>query len=124
MTKKILLAEDDKFIARAYKDGLEEEGFNIVAAYDGEEAWGKIQEESFDLILLDIIMPGKDGFEILEDMKLKKEIDTPVMVISNLGQTEDIEKAKKLGAEDYLVKSEHSMKDVIKKVKSQLAQNE
>jgi len=120
MAKKILLAEDDKFIARAYKDGLQEEGFDIVAAENGEKAWQKVQEGSFDLILLDIIMPGKDGFEILKDIKLN-DITTPVMVISNLGQKEDIEKAKELGAKDYLVKSKHSMKEVIEKVKTQLA---
>ena len=123
MAKKILLAEDDKFIARAYKDGLEDEGFEIITAEDGEEAWNKIQEGGFDLILLDIIMPGKDGFEILEDMKLE-DINMPVMIISNLGQNEDIEKAKDLGAKDYLVKSKHSMAEVVDKVRSQLAQNE
>lgn len=123
MSKRILLAEDDKFIARAYKDGLEKEGFDIVLVEDGKEAWNKIQKETFDLILLDIIMPEKDGFEILEDMKLNDDIDMSVMVISNLGQSEDIKKAKKLGAKDYLVKSQHSMKEVVSRVKSQLAQS-
>lgn len=116
---KILLAEDDKFIARAYKDGLEDAGYQVKRAEDGQEAWDMLNDEEFDLLLLDIIMPRRDGFEILTGVKEGKLQELPVIVISNLGQKSDIKEAKKLGADDYLVKSNYAMKDVIDIVDSQ-----
>lgn len=121
-TNKILLVEDDKFIARAYKDGLEEAGFEVETTETGEETIEKLKEFSPDLLLLDLIIPEKDGFEVMEEMKMNDDIEKmPVIVVSNLGQNSDIDKAKELGAVDYLIKSDHSMKDVIEKVKYQLA---
>jgi DNA-binding response OmpR family regulator len=118
--KKILLAEDDKFIARAYKDGLTEAGYEVVRVKDGKQAWDKLKNSDFDLLLLDIIMPQKDGFEILEGLKEEGRDELPVIVISNLGQDSDIKKAKKLGADDYLVKSNYAMKEVLEKVEAQI----
>lgn len=115
---KILLAEDDKFISRAYKDGLEDEGFEVEVIDTGTATLEKLRQNKPDMLLLDLIMPEKDGFEVLEEISQDENLsDLPIIVISNLGQESDINKAKKLGAKDYLVKSDHSMKDVISKVR-------
>ncbi len=116
--KNILLAEDDRFISKAYKAGLEKAGFEVIPAYDGVEALKKIKEKEPDLVLLDIVMPEKNGFEVLEEMKMNKGMkNIPVVIISNLGQESDIKKGKELGVLDYLVKTDHSMKEVVEKVK-------
>lgn len=120
--KKILLAEDDKFISRAYKDGLTRAGFEIVLASDGKEAMQKIKQDRPDLILLDLIMPIKNGFEVLEEVKKDDELKSiPIVVLSNLGQDSDVAKGKALGAVDYLIKTNLSMKEVIEKVKFHIA---
>jgi two-component system, OmpR family, alkaline phosphatase synthesis response regulator PhoP len=120
--KKIILAEDDRFISKAYSAGLQSQGFNVITSYDGIEAVEAIKKNEPDLILLDLIMPSKNGFEVLEELKLDNSLKkTPVLVLSNLGQESDVEKAKALGAVDYLVKSNFSMDDVIEKVKFYLA---
>ncbi|MSU75222.1 MAG: response regulator, partial [Candidatus Magasanikbacteria bacterium] len=85
--KKILLAEDDRFIARAYSDGLTRAGYLVIPAGNGVEALEKIRSESPNLVLLDIIMPDKDGFEVLEEMKQDPKLKKiPVIILSNLGQ--------------------------------------
>ena len=118
---KILLAEDDKFISRAYKDGLERAGFNLILASDGEEAVKLIKTEKPDLVLLDVIMPLKNGFEVLEEVKKDPETkDIPVIVLSNLGQDSDIAKGRSLGAVDYLVKANFTMAEVVEKIKKYL----
>ena len=118
---KILLAEDDKYICRAYKDGLERAGFQVLVAFDGVEAMQKVRSEKPDLILLDLIMPVKNGFEMLEELKKDPAFKRiPVIILSNLGQDSDREKGKSLGAVDYLVKSDFSMKEVIRKVREHL----
>ncbi len=119
-TKKILLAEDDQFIARAGKAGLTRAGFEVDTARDGEEALQKISENPPDLLLLDLVMPNKDGFEVLEELNKSGDIKKfPVIVFSNLGQDSDVERSKSLGAAYYLVKSNTSMKTVVQKVQEQ-----
>lgn len=114
---KIVLAEDDRFISIAYKDGLTRAGFEVIHAADGSEAIKKIKSEKPDIILLDIIMPEKNGFEVLEEIKKDAEVkDIPVIILSNLGQDSDIKKGKELGAVDYFVKSNLSMAEVVEKV--------
>ena len=114
---KILMAEDDKFISRAYNDGLTRAGFSVTMASDGEEAITKIKETKPDVILLDLIMPGKNGFEVLEEIKKDEGIkDIPVIILSNLGQDTDVKKGKELGAADYLIKSDFSITEIIKKI--------
>lgn len=115
--KKILLAEDDQFILRAYKDGLTNAGFDVTAVEDGQKALEALGKDTFNVLLLDIIMPNKDGFDVLEEFKMKEIEHPPVIILTNLGQESDIEKAKKLGAIDYLVKSDHSLAEVVSKVK-------
>lgn len=118
---KILLAEDDKFISMAYQAGLENAGLRVLIASDGDEALSVLKKEGADLILLDLMMPKKNGFEFLEitsiDEKFKK---IPVIVLSNLGQESDIKKCKELGAVDYLIKANFSMQEVIDRVKTYL----
>lgn len=115
---KILLVEDDKFISRAYSDGLGRAGFEVAVAYDGVEAIKKLQDDKPDIILLDLIMPIKNGFEVLEEVKADDQLkDIPVLILSNLGQDTDIQKGKDLGAVDYLIKSNFSMTEVTEKIK-------
>lgn len=120
--RKILIAEDDKFITKAYKAGLEKEGFEVIFASDGETALVEIKTNKPSLVLLDLMMPKKNGFDVLVDMKLDESVkDTPVIVLSNLGQSSDIEKAKSMGAVDYLVKSQNTLSEVVTKVKQQVS---
>jgi DNA-binding response OmpR family regulator len=120
---KILLCEDEEFVARSYTRKLELEGFAVVLAKNGVIATEMIKTEKPDLILLDLLMPLKTGFEVLreiqegDDEELKK---IPIIVSSNLGQNTDIEESKKLGAVDYLVKSNISLKELVEKVKQHL----
>ena len=116
--KRVMLIEDDEFLWRAYKDGLTRAGLGLSVVTDGGEAVDKVREVMPDLILLDLILPGKDGFEILSE--LMKDADLkgiPVLVLSNLGQSQDIKRALDLGAVDYLVKTNTSMREVLAKVK-------
>jgi len=118
---KILLAEDDKFISRAYKDGLERAGFIVIQATDGEQAMEKTKQEVPDIILLDLIMPVKNGFEVLKGVKADEATkNIPIIILSNLGQDSDIEKGRELGAADYMIKSNFSMNEVIEKIKGHL----
>lgn len=116
---KILIAEDDKFLASAYKVKLTKAGFEVQIAVNGEEALEILEEFTPDVILLDLIMPVKDGFTTLSELKANDKYKSiPVIVASNLGQQEDVEKAKKLGAEDYVVKSNLELNDLVKKAES------
>ncbi len=119
MGKKILLVEDDKFLLKFFAARLKEEDFEVILAEDGEEAVRKVKEEKPDLILLDLILPKKDGFAVLKEIKSdEKTKNIPVFVLSNLGQESDREKAKELGAVDYLVKVNFDLKEIIKKIKN------
>jgi two-component system, OmpR family, phosphate regulon response regulator PhoB len=122
MSKKyILIVEDDSFIATAYKEGLEREGFEVEVADDGEIAVLMMSKKIPDLILLDLIMPVMDGFEVLSRIKKDATLNkVPVVILSNLGQESDIEKGKSLGAEDYLVKADHTLDDVVSVIKKQI----
>lgn len=121
MAKTILIIEDDKFLRDLIVKKLTIEGFKIFEAIDGEEGIKKVKEEKPDLVLLDLILPGIDGFEVLarmkEDPKLAK---IPVVILSNLGQKEEIERGLKMGAVDYLVKAHFTLTEIIKKVKKAL----
>lgn len=116
--RKILVAEDDKFLANAYRVKLERDGYEVTSVYDGEEVIKTLESYTPDIIILDIIMPKIDGFAVLENLKKNdKWRNIPVIIASNLGQSEDIVRATKLGAQDYIVKSDLSMKKVAEKIK-------
>lgn len=116
---KILLVEDDLTLIDMYKMKFVEEGFDVFVSSNGVDAIELAKKELPDIVLLDIILPGMDGFAILET--LKKEAKTkqiPVILLSNLGQDSDIEKGKKLGARDYLVKANFTPTQIAEKVKN------
>lgn len=114
---KILVAEDDKFLATAYRAKLSKAGFEVQIANDGEELLAMLANFVPDVILLDLIMPKKDGFSALTEIKANDAWKAiPVIIASNLGQKEDIEKGLQLGAKDFVIKSEMSLEDLIAKV--------
>ena len=119
--KKILLVEDDKFISRAYSDGLTRAGFIVAHAESGRDALSLATKNKPDLILLDVILPEKNGFEVLEELKMNKDLkNIPVIIMSNLGQEKDKARGKELGAIEYIVKSDYSMQAVINLIKLHL----
>ncbi|MBU1125983.1 MAG: response regulator [Patescibacteria group bacterium] len=111
--KKILVVEDDAFLRRAYKAKLGKGEYEIIEAVDGDDAIKKVKETMPDVIILDLIMPKKDGFQFLNELskqKVKKVI--PIFVVSNLGQETDIKEAEKYGVKKYFVKSDTSIAEV------------
>ena len=116
--KKILVVEDDKYLSGAYVTKLTKIGFDVRLAMNGVEALKMLDEFMPDLILLDLVMPRKDGFDTLTDIRANpKWKHIPVIVASNLGQQDDIDRVMKLGAQDYVLKSEMTVDDFIRKVK-------
>lgn len=114
---KVLIVEDEKMLCDIYKTKFEMEGFAVAQSHDGREGLEMAREEKPDIILLDIIMPKLDGFVALQ--LLKKDASTkdiPVLLLTNLGQEDDVKKGKKLGAAGYFVKANHSPSDVVSKV--------
>jgi len=121
--KNVLIVEDDAFLREIAAKKLQAEGFSVSAAGDGNEAIEKISQQAPDIIVLDLILPELDGFGVLEKVRTNPATkDTPVIILSNLGQEEDIEKAKSLGATDYLVKAHFSFGEIVKKIHSVLGQ--
>jgi len=119
--KTILIVEDDKFLRDLIAQKLTREGFNMIEATDGEEGVTKIKEEKPDLVLLDLILPGIDGFDVLAKIKEDPVLaEIPVIILSNLGQRDDIEKGLQLGAKDYLIKAHFTPGEVIEKIKATL----
>ena len=117
--KKILFVEDEESLQRVIKDALEKNGYGVISALDGENGIILAKKEKPDLILLDLILPKKDGFEVLEELKKDKEtVAIPVIVLTNLEGGADIEKALSAGAKTYLVKSNYSLEDVLAKVRN------
>ncbi len=124
MSKKILVVEDDKFLRELIMRGLKKEGFKTVYAIDGEEGVIKIEEEKPDLILLDLILPGIDGFEVLEQIKKNPNlVSIPVIILSNLGQKDDLDRGIRLGAIDFLIKAHFTPGEIIAKIKTVLEIN-
>lgn len=114
----ILLIEDDKFLRTLIASKIEREGFSVRAAIDGEEGMALLREVTPKIILLDLVLPGMNGFEVLG--RIKKQKDTayiPVIILSNLGQREDIDRALELGAEEFLVKANFTPGEVVEKIK-------
>ena len=118
---KILIVEDEEFLVRALKDNLEAEGCIVDAVMNGEEAVERLRAHRPDLILLDLLMPKRDGFYVLEQVKKSPELKLiPVIVLSNLGGDAEIKRALEMGADDYFVKSQHPIEEVIEKAKEYL----
>jgi len=119
--KKILFIEDESTLQKTVGEILEQEGFEIISALDGETGIKLAKKENPNLILLDLILPKIDGFGVLESLKKDKETsDIPIIVLTNLEGSHDIERAIELGATTYLVKANYELDDVVKKVKEVL----
>lgn len=123
--KKVLIVEDDKFLSQVLKTRLEKEGFTVLQAMNGEEGIEAMKKEKPHLVLLDLIMPGVSGFELLERVSVDPQTSQiPIVVASNLGQEGDIERARRLGVREYYVKVKTSIDELTKMVKMMLeAQN-
>lgn len=113
---KILLIEDDLPLLRMYQVAFRNSGHKFIHAIDGEEGLKVIQGEKPDLVLLDLVLPKKSGFKVLEEVKKDPKLKaTPVICLSVLHQQEDIDKCKLLGADDYIVKTDSTPQEVVKK---------
>ena len=119
---KILLIEDEEMLANMYEVKFQNEGFEVVKALDGASGLEMSKSTNPDMILLDVIMPKMDGFSVLKSMREDPATkDLPVMLLTNLGQDEDIEKGKELGVIGYLVKANVTPSEVVEAVKKELA---
>jgi len=117
---RVLLVEDDQFLRDLLAGKLRREGFEVTACVDGQEGLRTIQKQKPDLVLLDIILPGLDGFNVLQQVRFsadKKVSKVPIVLLSNLGQDSDVAKGKKLGASDYLIKANLTIDEIIKKIR-------
>lgn len=118
---KVLIAEDEDILRRMYVTKFKAEGFEVFEAINGEEGFKLAMEKKPDIILLDIIMPLADGFSTLRKIKAEEKIkNIPVLMLTNLAQESDIEEGKKLGASDYLVKSNLTPLQVVEKIRETL----
>jgi DNA-binding response OmpR family regulator len=118
----ILLIEDDTFISGMYQTKLSTLGYAVRVAMDGEEGWTELQKESPDLVLLDIVLPKKDGFEILGNIRGSEKFkNLPVILLTNLGQKPDVQKGLDLGADDYIIKAHFTPSEVVEKIERILA---
>ncbi len=117
--KKIMVIEDDRFLSSLIKARLEKDGFKVEQAFDGEEAIKLLRDEKPNLVILDLIMPKVTGFEVLQMISITPGFEkVPVVILSNLAQDSDIEKARQLGAREYFVKVKISIDDLIGKIKT------
>jgi DNA-binding response OmpR family regulator len=122
---QILLVEDDVFLSSLLKNRLEKEGVNVSLAKNGDEALNLLKSLKPSLILLDLILPKKSGFEVMEEIKNDLQTsskEVPIVIISNLGQPEDVNRGQELGAIEYFVKAKTSIDELVGKIKEFLVQ--
>ena len=121
MAKKILLVEDEKIMINLLQKKLTQEGYDVKVAVNGEEGLKAMKEEKPDIVLLDIIMPKMGGFEVMEEMGKDPVLrEIPIVIISNSGQPVELDKARELGAKDWLIKTEFDPQEVVEKVEKQI----
>ena len=121
---KVLVVEDDQFLQKILLLKFAAEGFEVSGAADGEEALKRILAEAPNIVLLDLILPKMNGFDVLTEIRTNPQTrQLPVVVLSNLGQEEDIRRARNLGALDFLVKSDVSIQEIVQRVKESFVQN-
>ena len=117
----VLVVEDEDFLVRALKDNLISEGHSVSVATDGEQVFEELKKKTPSLILLDLLLPKKNGFDVLKEIRQSPEWQhIPVVILSNLGEDSEIKRALELGANDYFVKSQHPIQEVIEKVREYL----
>lgn len=121
MAKKILFIEDEMRLQEALTAKLKNEGYEVFSALDGDEGLKMAEEKKPDLILLDIILPKKDGFKVLENLKAKPELSSiPVIILTNLESEKDIERCLNYGVYSYLAKANYSLEEIAQKIKEAL----
>jgi len=123
MTEKIhvLLVEDDVFLSGIYQKKFEMEGFKVTLADNGEKALTEAKKKKPDIIMLDILLPKLDGFAVLTKLKADDDMkNIPVILLTNLGQKDDVEKGLQMGAADYLIKAHFKPSEVVDKIKGVL----
>ena len=119
---KVLLIEDDRFLRELIAQKLEREKFQVMQAVDGEEGLRKLVEQKPNIVLLDLILPGLSGFDVLKKIKESPEnAAMPVVILSNLGQREDVERGLSLGASDFLIKAHFTPQEIIVKIQGILS---
>lgn len=119
--KKVLIVDDDEFLLDMYAIKFREAGFSVEVAHDGKEALQKVESVKPEIVLLDIILPGMDGFEVLRSLYQEKRADNMMVVmLTNLGQKDDAERGIQLGARDYIVKAHFTPTEVVEKVRQLL----
>lgn len=119
MAKKVLIADDDEKFRTMIANALAQAGFTVIEAIDGEETLKKIRAEKPDIALVDIMMPIKLGFEVLEELQADPDFkNMPIFTLSHLSQSSDVEKVKRLGAREHLIKTELSIRDLVDKVQA------
>lgn len=120
--KRVLIIEDDLTLRNVLAEFLGSEGFLVGVASDGEEGVNMIKSYNPDIVLLDIILPKKNGFEVLKEVKDSEgKLSVPFVLLTNLGSLDDIEKALELGATTYLVKGDYQVREIVEKVKEILS---
>ena len=121
MEKKILIVEDDSFLQSLVATKLTKEGFSVVTAGNVDEVTSALEGSNPDFILLDLVLPGTDGFGILKKIRENlKSANTPVFVFSNLAEEADVKKATELGANEFMVKSNFTLDELVQKIKALL----
>lgn len=118
---KVIIIEDDEMLNHMYGEKFKMAGYEVFSAYNGQDGLDLVEKEKPGLIILDIIMPKMDGFAVLK--KLRKDEATkniPVLLLTNLGQEDDVKKGRELGAQDYFIKANHTPSEILEKVKGML----
>jgi len=114
---KILIIEDDKFLVSILEEAIDQEKFKVILALDSESGFQKAVSEKPAVIVLDVLLPGESGFECLEQLKKNpKTKNIPVIILSNLGQDEEVRRGMELGAIDYLVKADFKVEEIVNKI--------
>ena len=122
--KKILIVEDDNFVAEVYFAKLTEMGYEAILAQNGEEGIATLKKDKLDMILLDILMPIMNGMEMLEEIKKREDWkNIPVILLTNVGEKESIQKVREMGVKNYLIKSHFTPAEVIEKIESVFKEN-
>jgi len=120
-SKVVLVVENDKFLANAYRIKCQNEDFEVLVASDGNEALRILEEKTPNVILLDLVMPNKDGFEFMAEVNKDPELKKiPILITSNLEQEEDVKKAMSMGAKDYVIKSDTPLEEILEKIRQYL----
>lgn len=118
--KKVLVVEDDQFLHNLLADHLKtlrDQGVKVIPAFNGEEALERAREQAPDIILLDVVLPGMNGFEVLQEIRNDPQLkDVPVVILSNLSMDKDIERGKELGVAEYIVKANFTLDQLVEKI--------